>query len=274
MERNTTMSTAQDQQRRSEFQCGIAAASVLRAMAMNYRTGHAWDALDERACSNAANEIDRLNSELEAARALPARGVDPMLDTPAGLEPVATIASIDEHGPCFGWHQHWANFPVGTKLYAAAPLQAMLEHAGAGRGAESEGKPPQTRMDTGAHPGAGLPPDQSPCRRNPFYNGPSNCLIGTVGCFVDPHRGRGRQPAAPATTEPQAPTTGAGSVTAGAAQKRTPLANEQVAKRGQVGAIHTEPGGKVCMLPAQYRQELEQRYAKGFRDAERAHGIK
>jgi len=266
------MITAQDQQSRELLPCPFCGSPNVT---LEHIQSSAYEAFCEFCGASGPCDSEQWRAAKGwNARALPARGVDPMLDTPAGLEPVATIASIDEHGPCFGWHQHWANFPVGTKLYAAAPVQAMLEHAGAGRGAESEGKPPQTRMDTGAHPGAGLPPDQSPCRRNPFYNGPSNCLIGTVGCFVDSHRGRGRQPAAPATTEPQAPTTGAGSVTAGAAQKRTPLANEQVAKRGQVGAIHTEPGGKVCMLPAQYRQELEQRYAKGFRDAERAHGIK
>lgn len=44
---------------------------------------------------------------------------------PAGMEPVATIASIDEHGPCFGWHQHWVNFPAGTQLYTAAQVLAM-----------------------------------------------------------------------------------------------------------------------------------------------------
>lgn len=144
----------------------------------------------------------------EAARALP-----------AGMEPVAeivecrvmgqqTVAEVDEA---------WKFLPIGTKLYTAAQVQAMLEHGGAGRGAESEGKQPQTRMDASAHPGAELPPDQSPCRLNPLYHGPSNCLMGTVGCSVDSHRGRGRPPAAPATTEPQAPTTGAGSATAGAA---------------------------------------------------------
>lgn len=44
---------------------------------------------------------------------------------PVGAEPTATITSIDEHGPCFEWRQHWANFPIGTNFYTAAQVQAM-----------------------------------------------------------------------------------------------------------------------------------------------------
>ena len=32
-------------------------------------------------------------------------------------EPVAEITGMDEYGPMLGWHKHWAEFPVGTKLY-------------------------------------------------------------------------------------------------------------------------------------------------------------
>ncbi len=104
--------TAQDQQSRAEFPSGIAAASVLRAMAMNYRTGHAWDALDERACTSAANEIDRLNAELQAARALP-----------ASMKPVAEIYA----GDLFRVNQGADAEPVtgDHDLYTAAQVLAM-----------------------------------------------------------------------------------------------------------------------------------------------------
>lgn len=32
-------------------------------------------------------------------------------------EPVAEITGMDEYGPMLGWHKHWAEFPVGTKLH-------------------------------------------------------------------------------------------------------------------------------------------------------------
>lgn len=44
-------------------------------------------------------------------------------------EPVTTITSIDEHGPCFGWLEHWANFPIGTKLFTEKQLRALLATA-------------------------------------------------------------------------------------------------------------------------------------------------
>ena len=45
-----------------------------------------------------------------------------------------------------------------------------------------------------------------------------------------------------------------------AQEARVPLSDEGVGKRAKVGPIHTEPGGKVAMFSAQYRQQLEQRY--------------
>ena len=56
-------------------------------------------------------------------------------------------------------------------------------------------------------------------------------------------------------------------------EARVPLSDEGVGKRAKVGPTHTEPGGKVSMFSAQYRQQLEQLYVRGFRDAEKHHGI-
>lgn len=41
-------------------------------------------------------------------------------------EPVTTITSIDECGPCLGWFEHWANYPIGTKLYTEQQMRALL----------------------------------------------------------------------------------------------------------------------------------------------------
>ena len=41
-------------------------------------------------------------------------------------EPTTTIISIDEFGPCFGWLEHWAKFPVGTKLFSEQQVRALL----------------------------------------------------------------------------------------------------------------------------------------------------
>lgn len=51
------------------------------------------------------------------ARALPARGVDPMLDTPAGMEPVATVLSSRPGNDTSTIDKA---IPAGTKLYTAA----------------------------------------------------------------------------------------------------------------------------------------------------------
>lgn len=40
----------------------------------------------------------------------------------AEQEPVARLEGIDEYGPILGWFLHWANLPVGAKLYAAPQL--------------------------------------------------------------------------------------------------------------------------------------------------------
>ncbi len=36
---------------------------------------------------------------------------------------VAVIKGFDEYGPMLGWFKHWANFPVGTKLYTTPQPQ-------------------------------------------------------------------------------------------------------------------------------------------------------
>lgn len=59
----------------------------------------------------------------QAARALPARGVDPMLDTPVGMEPAAVV---NDHYSRDGVNDEISAFlPVDTKLYTAAQVQAM-----------------------------------------------------------------------------------------------------------------------------------------------------
>lgn len=41
---------------------------TLRAMATNYKNGHSWDHLDSEVVTKAADEIKRLQEELEHAR--------------------------------------------------------------------------------------------------------------------------------------------------------------------------------------------------------------
>lgn len=41
---------------------------TLRAMANNYKNGHSWDHLDGEVAMLAANEIERLETELQEAR--------------------------------------------------------------------------------------------------------------------------------------------------------------------------------------------------------------
>ena len=127
--------TTQDQQSRAELPSGIAAASILRAMAMNYRAGHTWDSLDERACTNAANEIDRLKAELDAARALPAPSSVSNAggSIPQGMESVAVMV-LDASGTktidaSIGFFH---DTPLGTEFYTAAQVQAMLAQADMG----------------------------------------------------------------------------------------------------------------------------------------------
>lgn len=43
---------------------------------------------------------------------------------PVSAEPMAEITGMDEYGPSLGWHKHWINFRVGTKLYTA-PVAAQ-----------------------------------------------------------------------------------------------------------------------------------------------------
>jgi hypothetical protein len=44
--------------------------SILRAMEHNYRNGHSWDHLDGEAVTKAADEIERLETELRRNVAL------------------------------------------------------------------------------------------------------------------------------------------------------------------------------------------------------------
>lgn len=126
----------------------------------------------------------------QAARALP-----------ASMKPVAEIFA----GDLFRVNQGPDAEPVTGDhyLYTAAQVLAMLMHRGVG----NEEKPAQTRTDAGSSPGPELSSAQHPCRVNPLYHGPSNCQMGTVGCSVDSHRGRGRPPSVMYGT--QARTTGA-----------------------------------------------------------------
>lgn len=139
----------------------------------------------------------------EAARALPARGVDPMLDTPAGLAPVARVCQ--GAGANIQWRKGmtYADLPAidGQDLYTAAQVQAM------GR------VPPEWQA---------VPMESTRTMKaagRQALKGAADCtstgqavIVFEAMCAAAP-----RPPAAPATTETQASTTGAGSATAGTA---------------------------------------------------------
>lgn len=74
--------------------------------------------IDERAAFEAWTLRSAIRAALAATPAAAAQVVLP--------EPVTTITSIDELGPCFGWLEHWANFPIGTKLYTEQQMRAAL----------------------------------------------------------------------------------------------------------------------------------------------------
>lgn len=48
---------------------------------------------------------------------------------PGEGEPVASIKSIDEYGPCIDWYKHWVDVGIGTKLYTAPPALAAPSYA-------------------------------------------------------------------------------------------------------------------------------------------------
>lgn len=53
----------------------------------------------------------------------------PALEQPV-VDPVAEISGVDEYGPLLSWHTHWAQFPVGAKLYTPVvrkPSQMLVE---------------------------------------------------------------------------------------------------------------------------------------------------
>lgn len=85
-------------------------------------------------------------------------------------------------------------------------------------------------------------PPVTPCRKNPFYHGPRNCCLGTVGCCED--HGKDRQPQA------------------------VPPAGREPLTRGQVKTILSECGYDGAS--AQHRANL----INGLRHGEAAHGIK
>lgn len=132
------------------------------------------------------------------ARALPARGVDPMLDTPASMKPVAEIFA----GDLFRVNQGPDAEPVtgDHDLYTAAQVLAM-------------GRVP---------PGWQAVPDASNMTNEQAVAiaAIANCCGGIAYDIYRAALAAAPRPPAAPTTEPQAPTTGAGSVTAGAAQKR------------------------------------------------------
>ena len=172
------MTTAQDQQSRAEFE---------RERVRHFKPGGPIAKALERYADG--GYVDRRTEFAwaiwQAARALP-----------AGMEPVGSVYTMQALVPGGREVAHVTlhqQLPAGTKLYTAAQVLAM------GR----------------------LPPDQIPCRVNPLYRGPSHCQMGTARCTVESHRGRGRPPADMSQAQPvmygaQAPTTGAGSVPAGA----------------------------------------------------------
>jgi hypothetical protein len=53
-----------------------------------------------------------------------------------------------------------------------------------------------------------------------------------------------------------------------------PLTDNELVRRSRVGAIQTDENGKVVMWPAYYRTQMEDRFKRGWREAEKHHGIK
>lgn len=53
-----------------------------------------------------------------------------------------------------------------------------------------------------------------------------------------------------------------------------PLTDNELVRRSRVGAIQTDENGKVVMWSAYYRTQMEDRFKRGWREAEKHHGIK
>lgn len=225
MERNTTMNAAQDQQSRELLPCPFCGQQD--AFVEQLDTDASVVICDARISEHCAclargpvavrDDEDEMQPGRtaaiaawnrrapveQAARALPARGVDPMLDTPAGIEPVARVCQ--GAGANIQWRKGmtYADLPAidGQDLYTAAQVQGM------GR------VPPEWQA---------VPMESTRTMKaagRQALKGAADCtstgqavIVFEAMCAAAP-----RPPAAPATTEPQAPTTGAGSASSGAA---------------------------------------------------------
>lgn len=125
------MNTAQDQQSRAEFETFWRKEMNVEAMDLA-RTNYPMTPPEKQ--QYLCHETNRSWITWQAARALPARGVDTMLDTPAGMEPVAFIqplALAALQNPRYSLVQHQVTLratkhePEGVGLYTAAQVQAM-----------------------------------------------------------------------------------------------------------------------------------------------------
>lgn len=54
---------------------------------------------------------------------------------------------------------------------------------------------------------------------------------------------------------------------------REPIGNKELASLAKVGAIATNESGKVVVWPALYRTQMLGRFERGWREAEKYHGI-
>lgn len=187
------MTTAQDQQSRELLPCPFCGSPNVT---LEHIQSTAYEALCEFCGASGPCDSEQWRAEKGwNARALPARGVDPMLDTPAGMEPVATVLSsrpgndtstIDEA------------IPAGSKLYTAARALPAAEPVSG-----------QCRfVGEAAWLGCAAEHVRSVLATPQDWEGNEVRYLYAAAPWP---------PAAPATTEPQAPTTGAGSATAGAA---------------------------------------------------------
>lgn len=52
-----------------------------------------------------------------------------------------------------------------------------------------------------------------------------------------------------------------------------PLCGKELARLAKVGAIATDESGKVVMWPVFYRNQMVGRFMRGWREAEKYHGI-
>ncbi len=54
---------------------------------------------------------------------------------------------------------------------------------------------------------------------------------------------------------------------------REPLSDKELASIAKVGAIATDASGKVAIWPALYRNQMVERFERGWREAEKHYGI-